>query len=29
MLRAADAAIDIEAMRVTLWNATWLFDTGS
>jgi len=28
MLRAADAAIDIEAMRVTLWNATWLFDTG-
>jgi alkylation response protein AidB-like acyl-CoA dehydrogenase len=28
MLRAADAAIDIEAMRVTLWNATWLSDTG-
>ena len=28
MLRAADAAIDIEAMRVTLWNATWLFDSG-
>jgi 3-oxocholest-4-en-26-oyl-CoA dehydrogenase beta subunit len=28
MLRAADAAIDIEAMRVTLWNAAWLFDTG-
>ena len=28
MLRPADAAIDIEAMRVTLWNATWLFDTG-
>jgi alkylation response protein AidB-like acyl-CoA dehydrogenase len=28
MLRAADAAIDIEAMRVTLWNATWLFDTA-
>jgi 3-oxocholest-4-en-26-oyl-CoA dehydrogenase beta subunit len=27
MLRAADAAIDIEAMRVTLWNAAWLFDT--
>jgi hypothetical protein len=23
MLRAADAAIDIEAMRVTLWNAAW------
>ncbi len=28
MLRAADAAIDIEAMRVTLWNSTWLFDSG-
>jgi alkylation response protein AidB-like acyl-CoA dehydrogenase len=28
MLRAADAAIDIEAMRVTLWNAAWLLDTG-
>jgi alkylation response protein AidB-like acyl-CoA dehydrogenase len=28
MLRAADAAIDIEAMRVTLWHAAWLFDTG-
>jgi alkylation response protein AidB-like acyl-CoA dehydrogenase len=28
MLRAADAAIDIEAMRVTLWNTTWLFDSG-
>jgi alkylation response protein AidB-like acyl-CoA dehydrogenase len=28
LLRAADAAIDIEAMRVTLWNAAWLFDTG-
>ena len=29
MLRAADAAIDIEAMRVTLWqNAAWRFDTG-
>ncbi len=27
MLRAADAAIDIEAMRVTLWNATWTFDS--
>ena len=27
MLRAADAAIDIEAMRVTLWNAAWLFDS--
>jgi 3-oxocholest-4-en-26-oyl-CoA dehydrogenase beta subunit len=28
MLRAADAAIDIEAMRVTLLNAAWLIDTG-
>jgi len=28
MLRAADAAIDIEAIRVTLWNAAWLIDTG-
>jgi 3-oxocholest-4-en-26-oyl-CoA dehydrogenase beta subunit len=28
MLRAADAAIDIEAMRVTLLNAAWMFDTG-
>jgi len=28
LLRAADAAIDIEAMRVTLWNAIWLFDSG-
>ena len=28
MLRAADAAIDIEAMRVTWLNAAWLFDTG-
>ncbi|MGP0032779.1 MAG: acyl-CoA dehydrogenase family protein [Acidimicrobiales bacterium] len=28
LLRAADAAIDIEAMRVTLWKATWLFDSG-
>jgi alkylation response protein AidB-like acyl-CoA dehydrogenase len=28
MLRAADAAIDIEAMRVTLWNSAWLFDSG-
>ena len=27
MLRAADAAIDIEAMRVT-WQAAWRFDTG-
>ena len=28
MLRAADAAIDIEAMRVTWHNAAWRFDTG-
>jgi 3-oxocholest-4-en-26-oyl-CoA dehydrogenase beta subunit len=28
MLRAADGAIDIEAMRVTLWNAAWLWDSG-
>ncbi len=28
MLKAADAAIDIEAMRVTLLNAAWLFDSG-
>ncbi len=28
LLRAADAAIDIEAMRVTWLNAAWLFDTG-
>jgi alkylation response protein AidB-like acyl-CoA dehydrogenase len=28
MLRAADAAIDIEAMRVTLWQAAWRLDTG-
>jgi len=27
MLRAADAAIDIEAMRVTLWQAAWRLDT--
>jgi alkylation response protein AidB-like acyl-CoA dehydrogenase len=27
MLRAADAAIDIEAMRVTWQNAAWLYDT--
>jgi alkylation response protein AidB-like acyl-CoA dehydrogenase len=25
-LKAADASIDIEAMRVTLWLAAWLFD---
>lgn len=28
MLRAADAAIDIEAMRVTLWQAAWQIDAG-
>jgi hypothetical protein len=28
MLRAADAAIDIEAMRVTWENAAWRYDTG-
>ena len=27
LLRAADAAIDIEAMRVTLWQAAWRLDT--
>lgn len=28
MLRAADAAIDIEAIRVTLWQAAWRIDAG-
>jgi 3-oxocholest-4-en-26-oyl-CoA dehydrogenase beta subunit len=28
MLRAADAAIDTEAMRVTLWEAAWRLDNG-
>ncbi len=28
MLRAADAAIDTEAMRVTLWQAAWRLDHG-
>ncbi len=28
MLRAADAAIDIESMRVTWQNAAWRFDSG-
>ena len=28
MLKAADAAIDIEAIRVTWQNAAWRFDTG-
>lgn len=28
MLRAADAYIDTEAMRVTLWEAAWRLDTG-
>ena len=26
--RVADPAIDIEAMRVTLWRAAWLYDSG-
>ncbi len=28
MLRAADAYIDTEAIRVTLWQAAWRIDTG-
>ncbi len=28
MLRAADAYIDTEAIRVTLWSAAWRLDTG-
>ncbi len=28
LLRAADAAIDIEAIRVTLWQAAWRLDHG-
>jgi 3-oxocholest-4-en-26-oyl-CoA dehydrogenase beta subunit len=28
MLRAADAFIDTEAIRVTLWQAAWRLDTG-
>lgn len=28
LLRAADASIDTEAMRVTLWEAAWRLDTG-
>jgi acyl-CoA dehydrogenase len=28
MLRAADAAIDTESMRVTLWQAAWRLDNG-
>jgi alkylation response protein AidB-like acyl-CoA dehydrogenase len=28
MLRAADAAIDTESMRVTLWQAAWQLDNG-
>ena len=28
MLRAADAAIDTESMRVTLWQAAWRLDHG-
>ena len=28
LLRAADAAIDVESIRVTLWQAAWRIDTG-
>ena len=28
-LRAADAYIDVEAMRSTLWQAVWRLDTGA
>ncbi len=28
MLRLADAAIDLEAIRATAWNAAWLIDQG-
>ncbi len=28
LLRAADAAIDVETIRVTLWQAAWRVDTG-
>jgi len=28
MLRLADAAIDLEAIRATAWNAAWLIDEG-
>jgi acyl-CoA dehydrogenase len=28
MLKAADAAIDTESMRVTLWQAAWRLDNG-
>jgi acyl-CoA dehydrogenase len=28
LLRAGDAAVDLEAMRVTLWQAAWMIDTG-
>ena len=28
MLRAADAGIDLEAIRVTAWQAAWRLDTG-
>jgi alkylation response protein AidB-like acyl-CoA dehydrogenase len=28
LLKAGDAAIDTEAMRVTLWQAAWQLDTG-
>ena len=28
MMRAADAAIDTEAIRVTMWQAAWRLDNG-
>jgi acyl-CoA dehydrogenase len=28
MLRAADAAIDTESIRVTMWQAAWRLDNG-
>ena len=28
MLRAADAAIDTESIRVTMWQAAWRLDSG-
>ncbi len=28
LLKAGDVAIDLEAMRVTLWQAAWCLDTG-
>ena len=28
LMRAADASLDVEAMRLTLWSAAWRIDTG-